>query len=65
LDICLPDGTGFDILEHMSPVQCKVIFLTAYEEYAIKAVRYGAIDYLLKPLVPGEQNLYQAIQLEE
>ncbi|OQP63793.1 hypothetical protein A3860_22910 [Niastella vici] len=50
LDIGLPDGTGFDILEQMRPVQSKVIFLTAHQEYAIKAIRYGAIDYLLKPL---------------
>jgi two-component system, LytTR family, response regulator len=33
LDIRLPDGTGFDILEQISPAQCKVIFLTAYQEY--------------------------------
>lgn len=54
LDIRLPDGTGFDILEQMSPAQCKVIILTAYEEYALKAFRYGAIDYLLKPLNKDE-----------
>jgi two-component system LytT family response regulator len=50
LDIGLPDGTGFDILEHMSPAQCKVIFITVHQEYAIRALRCGAIDYLLKPL---------------
>src|SRR5687768_2820214 len=50
LDIGLPDGTGFDILEQMPPAQSKVIFLTAHHEYAIRAIRYGAIDYLLKPL---------------
>lgn len=50
LDIGLPDGTGFDILEQMSPAQSKVIFLTAHHEYAIRAIRYGAIDYLLKPV---------------
>ena len=50
LDIGLPDGTGFDILERMRPVQSKVIFITAYQEYAIRAFRGGAIDYLLKPL---------------
>lgn len=54
LDIGLPDGTGFDILEHMSPARPKVIFLTAHQEYAIRAIRYGAIDYLLKPLDPVE-----------
>jgi two-component system, LytTR family, response regulator len=50
LDIGLPDGTGFDILQQMQPVQSKVIFLTAHQEFAIQAIRYGAIDYLLKPL---------------
>ncbi len=54
LDIGLPDGTGFDILEQMSPAQCKVIFLTAHEEYAVRAFRYGAIDYLLKPVDKNE-----------
>jgi two-component system LytT family response regulator len=60
LDINLPDGTGFDILEQMSPAQCKVIFLTAHQEYALKAFRYGAIDYLLKPL--NENEFGEALQ---
>ena len=60
LDIRLPDGTGFDILEQMSPAPCKVIFLTAYQEYALQAFRYGAIDYLLKPL--NENEFREALQ---
>jgi len=59
LDIGLPDGTGFDILEQM-PTQSKVIFLTAHHEFAIRAIRYGAIDYLLKPFNPDE--LREALQ---
>lgn len=59
LDIGLPDGTGFDILEQITP-QLKVIFLTAHHEYAIRAIRYGAIDYLLKPL--DEKELTEALQ---
>ncbi|WP_205511526.1 LytR/AlgR family response regulator transcription factor [Longitalea arenae] len=59
LDIGLPDGTGFDILEQI-PAQMKVIFLTAHHEYAIRAIRYGAIDYLLKPL--SEEELKEALQ---
>jgi two-component system LytT family response regulator len=59
LDIELPDGTGFDILEQIT-VQTKVIFLTAHHDYAIKAIRYGAIDYLLKPL--DETELQEALQ---
>ncbi|THU38263.1 response regulator transcription factor [Niastella caeni] len=60
LDINLPDGTGFDILEQMSPPHPKVIFLTAHAEHTIKAIRYGAIDYLLKPL--NEKELTEALQ---
>ena len=60
LDIGLPDGTGFDILEQMPPAQSKVIFLTAHHEHAIRAIRYGAIDYLLKPL--NESELREALQ---
>ena len=59
LDISLPDGTGFDILEQL-PAQMKVIFLTAHHEFAIRAIRYGAIDYLLKPL--DEKELSEALQ---
>jgi len=59
LDIGLPDGTGFDILEQIT-AQTKVIFLTAHQEYAIRAIRYGAIDYLLKPL--DEKELSEALQ---
>jgi two-component system, LytTR family, response regulator len=59
LDIGLPDGTGFDILEQL-PAPTKVIFLTAHHEFAIKAIRYGAIDYLLKPL--DENELREALQ---
>jgi two-component system LytT family response regulator len=59
LDIGLPDGTGFDILEQIS-VQTKVIFLTAHHEFAIRAIRYGALDYLLKPL--DKTELQEALQ---
>jgi two-component system LytT family response regulator len=59
LDIGLPDGTGFDILEQV-PAQMKVIFMTAYHEFAIRAFRCGAIDYLLKPL--NENELTEALQ---
>lgn len=50
LDIKLPDGSGFDILQNLSKIDFKVIFITAYEEFAIKAFKYSAVDYLLKPL---------------
>jgi two-component system LytT family response regulator len=49
LDIELPDGSGFDILEKIDDKNINVIFITAFENYAVKAFRYSAIDYLLKP----------------
>lgn len=50
LDINLLDGTAFDFLEQTKNLSFKVIFITAYEEYALKALKIGAVDYLLKPV---------------
>ncbi|MCG8574521.1 MAG: LytTR family DNA-binding domain-containing protein [Flavobacteriales bacterium] len=50
LDINLTDGTGFDFLEQTESFPFKVIFITAYEEYALRALKIGAVDYLLKPV---------------
>jgi two-component system LytT family response regulator len=50
LDIEMPDGTGFDLLNSFDKIDFKIIFVTAYSEYAIKAFRFSAIDYLLKPV---------------
>ena len=52
LDIEMPDGTGFDLLSQIRLVQFEVIFVTAYDKYAVKAFRFSAIDYLLKPINP-------------
>jgi two-component system LytT family response regulator len=49
LDIMLGDGTGFDILELVPTLDTKVIFITASDEYALKAFKFAAIDYILKP----------------
>ena len=49
LDIQMPGKSGFELLEELSNVP-KVIFVTAYDEYAIKAFEYNALDYLLKPV---------------
>ncbi len=49
LDIMLGDGTGFDILEIVPNLNAKVIFVTASEEHAIKAFKFAAVDYILKP----------------
>jgi two-component system, LytTR family, response regulator len=54
LDINMPDGTGFDLLNKLGQINFKLIFVTAYEEYAIKAFKFSAIDYLLKPINPQE-----------
>lgn len=54
IDIQLEDGTGFDILKQLNHLSFKIIFTTAYNQYAIKAFKYSAIDYLLKPIHPEE-----------
>lgn len=54
LDIELEDGTGFDLLEIVPEINFKVIFVTASDQHAIKAFRFSAVDYLLKPIDPDE-----------
>ena len=54
LDIQMNDGSGFDLLEILPDQKPKVIFTTASDEYAIRAFRFSAIDYLLKPIDPDE-----------
>jgi two-component system LytT family response regulator len=50
LDIELQTGTGFDVLNRIGDNQPAVIFTTAYDHYAIKAIKFSAVDYLLKPI---------------
>lgn len=50
LDIQMQGGSGFDLLEQIKPVSFEVIFVTAFDQYAIRAIRFCAIDYLLKPV---------------
>ncbi len=52
LDISLPDGLVFQFLNQIQPVEFEVVFVTAYEEYAIKACEYSSIGYVLKPIDP-------------
>jgi Response regulator of the LytR/AlgR family len=54
LDIELPDGNAFDLLDKLMPVNFEIIFTTAHNEYMLKAIRYSALDYLLKPVEAGE-----------
>ena len=50
LDIEMPDGTGFDLLKKFEKVNFHVVFVTAFNQYAIKAFQFSAIDYILKPI---------------
>ena len=50
LDIELQSGTDFDLLEQAGEISFEVIFTTAFEQYAIKAVKFSSLDYLLKPI---------------
>lgn len=54
LDIQMPDGTGFDLLKALPEKNFEVIFITAHEEFAIKAIKFSALDYILKPVDPDE-----------
>lgn len=52
LDIDMPDGTGFDLLGQWKEPPFKVIFITAFDQFAVKAFQFAAFDYLLKPFDP-------------
>lgn len=69
LDIQLNDGTGFDILEKLKEkngeVKTNIVFITAHEQYAIKAFRFSALDFLLKPVDPDDlQKVIEKIHAE-
>jgi two-component system LytT family response regulator len=51
LDIEMPDGTGFHLLEQLPKVNFKVVFTTSYSDYAITAFKYSAFDYIVKPVL--------------
>lgn len=54
LDIEMPGGSGFKLLSSIDNIDFEVVFTTAYEQFAIKAIRHAALDYLLKPIDPKE-----------
>jgi two-component system LytT family response regulator len=54
LDVKMGDGTGFDLMGRYAGDPFKVVFITAYEEYAIQAIKLSAVDYILKPVSYGE-----------
>jgi two-component system, LytTR family, response regulator len=59
LDIQMPDGSGFRLLEELDDIDFEIIFTTAFDQFAIKAIKFSALDYLLKPIIP--QDLTEAI----
>ena len=50
LDIQMPDGNGFDVLKSMSTKSFEIIFITAFQEFAVQAIKFSALDYILKPI---------------
>ncbi len=57
LDIELQTGTGFDVLNRLNDLHFEVVFTTAFEHYAIKAIKFSSLDYLLKPIDIYELNV--------
>ncbi|MCD4789227.1 MAG: LytTR family DNA-binding domain-containing protein [Bacteroidales bacterium] len=64
LDVQMPDGTGFDLLEQLPEINFKIIFVSAYDKFAIQAFKFSAIDYILKPVEP-EQLIEACSRLSE
>ena len=60
LDVEMPKMNGFEMLEQLPQVNFEIIFTTSYDQYALKAIRFSAIDYLLKPV--DAEELQIAIQ---
>lgn len=60
LDIEMPESSGFDLLARLKEVNFEIIFTTAFGQYAIQAIRFSALDYLLKPI--EAEDLIKAVQ---
>jgi two-component system LytT family response regulator len=63
LDIQMGDGTGFDLLNALPVIDFKIIFVTAFDQYALQAFKFSAVDYLLKPVNP--EALAEAVKRAE
>ncbi len=60
LDVEMEDGTGFDLLKQIDRRDFRVVFVTAYDHYAVEAFRFSAVDYLLKPII--STDLFNALE---
>src|SRR5678815_1723153 len=60
LDVEMPKMNGFEMLEQLNEINFHLIFVTSYDAYALKAIRFSAIDYLLKPV--DREELQKAVQ---
>lgn len=60
LDIEMPFTNGFELLEKLGQINFELIFTTSYDQYAIKAIRFSALDYLLKPI--DREELQKAVR---
>jgi len=60
LDIEMPEMSGFDVLQRLPEINFKIIFATSYDQYAIRAIKFSALDYLLKPI--DEEELQAAVK---
>jgi two-component system, LytTR family, response regulator len=67
LDVELGDGNAFDLLNNIMLINTKIIFITAYRDYAIKAIKNNAVDYILKPVKREEflQAMTKAVSISE
>lgn len=67
LDVEMTDGSGFDLLNTFESPTFKVVFITGYDHYAIRAIKYSAIDYLLKPIakLEIEEAIERIVKLQE
>jgi two-component system LytT family response regulator len=65
LDIQMPDGNGFDVLKSVSNKSFEIIFITAFQEFAVQAIKFSALDYILKPIDAEELRnaVMNAIQM--
>ena len=60
LDVEMPKMNGFEMLEQLPSINFHLIFTTSYDQYALKAIRFSAIDYLLKPI--DREELKRAVE---